>query len=130
MRIVSASDDGPRAWPLAAGALGALALLVWSGALLHLLVLQAGMLCWALGAAGRARAVARAFRLALTHLIVAVGTSLVVSPINQMLPLALRAGASAAILTASETPFDDLAEFRLTAPVEEVMPEVVDRIMG
>ncbi len=68
----------------------------------------------------------RAFEAAAdADLIVAVGTSLVVSPINQMLPAAIRGGARVAILTASETPFDDLAHFRSTRPLDEVLPEIV-----
>lgn len=55
-------------------------------------------------------------------LFVAVGTSLVVGPINQMFDAAHRAGAVTAILTASETPYDTWADFRLTDPVEETLP--------
>jgi len=61
-------------------------------------------------------------------LFLAVGTSLAVSPINGMLPLAARAGATTAILTSSGTPFDHLADFRLDRPVEVVLPELRDRI--
>lgn len=64
------------------------------------------------------------------ELIVAVGTSLVVSPINQMLPIAIQGGAEAAILTASETPFDDVARFRSTRPLEIVLPEVARRVLA
>ena len=39
-------------------------------------------------------------------LFVAAGTSLVVSPVNQMFDVAVRAGAKTAILTASSTPYD------------------------
>ena len=60
-------------------------------------------------------------------LFVAVGSSLVVSPVNQMFPLALRAGATTAILTASDTPFDEAAELRSRAPVEELLPAVARR---
>jgi NAD-dependent deacetylase len=55
-------------------------------------------------------------------LFVAAGTSLVVSPINQMFDLAHAAGATMAILTASETPCDALCEIRLRDPVEQVLP--------
>jgi NAD-dependent deacetylase len=73
----------------------------------------------------------RAFQAASTcELFVAVGTSLVVSPINQMLPIAIRGGAEAAILTASETPFDEVARFRSTRPLEEVLPDVARRVLG
>jgi NAD-dependent deacetylase len=55
-------------------------------------------------------------------LFVAAGTSLVVSPINQMLPLAAESGAAIAILAASQTPFDAAATYRCVDPVEEVLP--------
>jgi len=55
-------------------------------------------------------------------LFVAVGTSLVVGPINQMFPLAAGRGARTAILTASETPFDAETDWKLTEPLERVLP--------
>jgi NAD-dependent deacetylase len=57
-------------------------------------------------------------------LFVAVGTSLVVGPINQMADLASGNGATMAILTASETPYDDVCDFKLTEPVEQTLPAV------
>ena len=63
------------------------------------------------------------------ELFVAAGTSLVVGPINQMLPLARRAGARTAILTASETPYDDVADWRVADPVERVLPAVAARVV-
>jgi NAD-dependent protein deacetylase/lipoamidase len=72
----------------------------------------------------------RALRAAATcELFVAAGTSLVVGPINQMLPLARRAGARTAILTASETPYDDVADWRVADPVERVLPAVAARVV-
>jgi len=59
-------------------------------------------------------------------LFVAAGTSLVVGPINQMFDAAHRAGATTAILTASETPYDGWADFRLTDPVEQTLPALFD----
>jgi NAD-dependent protein deacetylase/lipoamidase len=67
----------------------------------------------------RALAAARA-----CDLLVAAGTSLVVGPINRMVPAARQAGARIAILTASETPFDGLAEFRLHRPIESALPAI------
>jgi len=58
-------------------------------------------------------------------LFVAAGSSLVVGPINQMFDVAQRSGATTAILTASETPYDAWADFRLTDPVEDVLPALV-----
>jgi len=61
---------------------------------------------------------------------VAVGSSLVVSPINQLFAEAKRAGARCAILTASETPFDDAADWKLADPVEATLPRVGDRVLA
>jgi len=63
------------------------------------------------------------------NLFVAAGTSLVVGPINQMFPIAREAGAATAILTASETPYDGLADFRINKPVQEVLPAVRDGVL-
>jgi NAD-dependent deacetylase len=72
----------------------------------------------------------RAFREASRcDLFVAAGTSLVVSPINQIFDAAHRAGARTAILTASETPYDDYADFRIEDPVEQVLPDVAAAIL-
>ena len=65
----------------------------------------------------------RAMRAAATcDLFVAAGTSLVVGPINQMFTMARGVGASTAILTASATPFDDAADWKIDAPLETVLP--------
>ena len=63
-------------------------------------------------------------------LFVAAGTSLVVGPINHMFPLARRAGAATAIVSALPTPYDEVADVVLNAPVEEVLPAVRDRLLG
>ncbi|MCG8454895.1 MAG: Sir2 family NAD-dependent protein deacetylase [Holophagales bacterium] len=63
-------------------------------------------------------------------LFVAAGTSLVVSPIHQMLPLALRGGAGIAVLTASETPFDAQATWKLSGRIETVLPALRERILS
>ena len=55
-------------------------------------------------------------------LFAAVGTSLVVGPINQMFGVAAARGARTAILTASETPFDTETDWKLTEPLERVLP--------
>jgi len=73
----------------------------------------------------------RAFRAAeACDLFVAAGTSLVVGPINQLLPSARAAGAATAIVTASETPFDEDADVRLAEPVERVLPAVRDALLA
>lgn len=62
-------------------------------------------------------------------LLVAAGTSLVVGPINQMLPAAASAGARTAILTASETPYDAVADWKLDGPLAEVLPAVAAAVL-
>ena len=67
----------------------------------------------------------RAFRAAATcDLLVAVGTSLVVGPVNQVLPAARDGGARTAILTASETPYDGVADWKVGERLEVVLPAV------
>ena len=61
-------------------------------------------------------------------LFVAVGTSLVVGPINQMFP-SRRPGRATAILTASETPYDEVADHRLDDPVELALPAICTRVL-
>lgn len=63
-------------------------------------------------------------------LFVAAGTSLVVSPVNHMFLLAGRAGASTAILTASETPFDLAAGWRIDTPVERSLPALAEAVLA
>ena len=57
-------------------------------------------------------------------LFVAIGTSLVVGPINQMLPTARDARARTAILTASDTPYDDVADWKIEDRLETVLPAI------
>jgi len=63
-------------------------------------------------------------------LFVAAGTSLVVGPINDMFTLAARGGAATAILTASDTPFDGAADWKVSEPVEVVLPRISDQVLG
>jgi NAD-dependent deacetylase len=73
----------------------------------------------------------RAFRAAgACNLFVAVGTSLVVGPINRMLITAREAGAATAIVTASETPYDAVADWRIAERVEVVLPAVRDAVVA
>jgi NAD-dependent deacetylase len=62
-------------------------------------------------------------------LFVAVGSSLVVSPVNQLFIEAKTAGARAAILTASETPFDDAADWKLGDPLEATLPILGEKVL-
>jgi NAD-dependent deacetylase len=61
-------------------------------------------------------------------LFVAVGTSLVVSPVNQMFLFARQSGAPTAILTASETPFDRDCDWKLEDPVELSLPRIAQEV--
>ncbi len=63
-------------------------------------------------------------------LFVAAGTSLVVGPINGMFEAARAAGATTAILTASETPYDAWCDLRSSDPVEEVLPAIFRLCLG
>jgi NAD-dependent deacetylase len=73
----------------------------------------------------------RAFEAAAAaNLFVAAGTSLVVGPVNQMLPLARRGGGRTAILTASETPFDPLVDWKLGEALAEVLSAVRDGVLA
>jgi NAD-dependent deacetylase len=63
-------------------------------------------------------------------LFVAVGTSLVVSPVNQLFVEAKTGGARGAILTASDTPFDGAADWKLADPLEAVLPILRDEVLG
>ena len=63
-------------------------------------------------------------------LFIAAGTSLVVGPINQMFDVARGTGATTAILTASETPYDGPCDFKLEDPVEQVLPEILRQILA
>jgi NAD-dependent deacetylase len=60
---------------------------------------------------------------------VAVGSSLVVSPINHLFAEAKAAGARAAILTASETPVDDAADWKLGDPLEATLPVLREKVL-
>lgn len=62
-------------------------------------------------------------------LFVAAGTSLVVGPVNQMMTVARSAGARTAILTASETPYDDVADWKIAERVETLLPALRARIV-
>jgi NAD-dependent protein deacetylase/lipoamidase len=58
----------------------------------------------------------------------AIGTSLGVYPAAALPELALRAGATLAVLNADETPFDPLAGFVVRDRLGEVLPALVERI--
>jgi NAD-dependent deacetylase len=70
---------------------------------------------------------------ALTHsaasdVFFAIGSSLVVSPANDMPRVALENGARLILLNRGETPFDTVADLRIDAGIGEVLPPVLERV--
>jgi NAD-dependent protein deacetylase/lipoamidase len=63
------------------------------------------------------------------RLLLAAGSSLVVGPVNQMVPAASASRARVAIVTASDTPFDAIADVKIGDPVEVVLPRVRDALL-
>ena len=61
-------------------------------------------------------------------LFVVVGSSLVVSPANEMPRVALRSGARLVIINEGETPFDDECHLRFSERIGEVLPPVVEKL--
>ncbi|MGM1064916.1 Sir2 family NAD-dependent protein deacetylase [Saccharothrix sp. Mg75] len=57
--------------------------------------------------------------------LLAVGTSLTVSPASDLVALAARAGAAVVVVNPGPTPCDDLAAAVVRAPAEEALPELV-----
>ena len=54
--------------------------------------------------------------------LIAVGTSLQVYPVAGAVPTSKAAGATIIIVNAQPTPFDDIADVRLSQPISEVLP--------
>jgi NAD-dependent protein deacetylase/lipoamidase len=69
----------------------------------------------------RAEAAAQSCDLMLT-----VGSTLVVYPIAEVVPIAKQCGASVVILNAEETGFDDIADVVVRAQIAEALPRIVD----
>jgi NAD-dependent deacetylase len=61
-------------------------------------------------------------------LFIAIGTSLQVYPVAGMVPLASNAGARIVIVNAQPTPFDEIAEAVIAAPIGEVLPVICNGI--
>jgi len=61
-------------------------------------------------------------------LFVVVGSSLVVSPANEMPRVALRSGARLAIINQGETPLDGSCHLRFEEKIGEVLPPAVNRL--
>jgi NAD-dependent SIR2 family protein deacetylase len=58
----------------------------------------------------------------------AIGSSLVVSPANDMPRVALEGGARLILLNRGETPFDTLADLRIEAGIGQVLPAVAEQV--
>jgi len=73
------------------------------------------------------RVIERAMRAAAeTDCLLAVGTSLQVYPIAAAVPSAKAAGAALIIVNSGRTPFDEIADVRLTSPIGEILPALVE----
>jgi NAD-dependent deacetylase len=71
---------------------------------------------------------ARAHRAALDcDLLLAVGSSLTVSPACDLVPVAAGAGAGVVIVNAEPTPYDAIAGAVVRAPISDVLPNLVTR---
>ncbi|MDP1805679.1 MAG: Sir2 family NAD-dependent protein deacetylase [Acidimicrobiales bacterium] len=71
---------------------------------------------------------ARAHRAALEcDLLLAVGSTLTVSPACDLVPVAAGVGAAVVIVNAQPTPYDGLAGAVVRAPISDVLPELVTR---
>ena len=57
-----------------------------------------------------------------------IGSSLVVSPANDIPRVALEAGARLILLNLGETPFDEQADLRIWAGIGDVLPPIVERV--
>ncbi|MBY8848819.1 Sir2 family NAD-dependent protein deacetylase [Saccharothrix longispora] len=57
--------------------------------------------------------------------LLAVGTSLTVSPASDLVGLAVRAGAAVVVVNPGPTPYDGVAAAVVRAPAEEALPELV-----
>ncbi len=62
------------------------------------------------------------------ELFVAIGTSLVVTPVAYLPQYALQAGAKLVIITAEETPFDRAADAVIREPIGTVLPAIVELV--
>ncbi len=59
------------------------------------------------------------------EVMLAVGSTLTVYPIAEVVPVAKSAGAEVVILNGSETAFDDLADATLRGSISQILPEIV-----
>jgi NAD-dependent deacetylase len=61
-------------------------------------------------------------------LFIVVGSSLVVSPANEIPKIALRSGARLVIINQEETPMDRICHLRFEEKIGEVLPPAVDKL--
>ena len=64
------------------------------------------------------------------EVLLAVGSTLTVSPICDVVPLAFQHGADIVIVNAEPTPFDDLAAAVVRGSISEVLPSIVGNAAG
>ncbi len=63
-------------------------------------------------------------------LFIAIGTSLTVQPVAELVTTAVQAGAKLAIVNTEATPYDDQATVRLSEPIATVLPQVVAQALS
>jgi NAD-dependent deacetylase len=74
------------------------------------------------------RVIERAVRVAAeADCLIAVGTSLKVYPVAAMVPASKAAGAALVIVNAEATPFDALADARLSGSISDILPALFDQ---
>lgn len=62
--------------------------------------------------------------------IIAIGTSLSVTPVAHMFPMAIEAGARSIIINAEPTPFDTYADEVVRGDLQETVPRVLDELLS
>ena len=62
---------------------------------------------------------------AAADVLLAIGSTLTVSPASSLVPIAARAGARVVIVNAQPTPYDELADAVFRTPISEVLPVLV-----
>lgn len=62
------------------------------------------------------------------ELLLAIGSSLSVQPAAGLVPVGARSGARVVIINAEPTPYDELADVLIRDPIEQVLPELAERV--
>jgi NAD-dependent deacetylase len=63
-------------------------------------------------------------------LLLIVGTSLVVRPVADLVELAVQRGVRVVIINAEPTPYDELAAAKITEPISQVLPRIVQTALS